>query len=234
MGQIGEKCSCLYDKTEKTTYNFEQESGNKPSSNSNKNFNAKNFLNAKVRSGSLIKSPTVKNNSYTPKYTNIDKSIAVKYPNLSDDHISLIVSLQSHARGLILRKHFAKNLKSKLEDHTYKEIDRFTKLFRTPTLIKAELNASNQFEPHGWTKYYPKDNNFFKFDYGFVLNTKLLVYDDVGVYFGQVNLDSFKHGQGTLLTKGGSKYQGSWRFNKFTGWGRHIDSDGNFYEGAKN
>ena len=46
-----------------------------------------------------------------------------------------------------------------------------------------------------------------------------------------MNLKTQKNGNGILLKSNGSKYEGSFRLNFFTGWGRFIDEEGTIYEG---
>ena len=46
-----------------------------------------------------------------------------------------------------------------------------------------------------------------------------------------MNLKTQKNGNGILLKSNGSKYEGAFRLNFFTGWGRFIDEEGTIYEG---
>lgn len=55
---------------------------------------------------------------------------------------------------------------------------------------------------------------------------------DGSIYYGKWNVSGQKHGYGTLITYDGSKYEGFWENDSINGYGRYIDSTGNFiYEG---
>ena len=55
---------------------------------------------------------------------------------------------------------------------------------------------------------------------------------DGSIYQGRWNVNGQKHGYGILITSEGSKYEGIWDKDIISGFGRYIDSSGNFiYEG---
>lgn len=216
MGQVGDKCNCFKDKSEQTTYTFEDQRDNQPSYKSN--FDANDFLNKKAKSG-IYES----------------KNFELKYPSLKDPNkLRKLVKLQTLVKGVLYRKEYERIIKKKLMQETYNLLDKYTQDFRTPTLYKAESYKNASFDPYGWKKFYSPDEKLFNFDFGKVLSTKILIYNDgLSIYSGQINLKNQKHGYGVLLTKEGMKYEGTWVNNKFTGWGRFIDTEGNIYNGKQ-
>ena len=50
-------------------------------------------------------------------------------------------------------------------------------------------------------------------------------------YVGEVNIENQLHGKGILTQKDGTKYNGTFERNIFTGVGRIIDSEGTLFEG---
>ena len=59
---------------------------------------------------------------------------------------------------------------------------------------------------------------------GRCLKTKILLYQNDSFYIGQVNINNKKHGIGKLTYKDGTRYQGFWINDKFTGWGRIMET----------
>ena len=164
------------------------------------------------------------------EYNNSNTNM-MKYPELNTlNNMRLFTKLQAVGRAFCFHKKF-KFYKPKLVEETFLSLEKYTSDFRTPTLYKAESYKNIPFDSNGWAKYYRDDEEVFEYNYGRVFNTRILVYNEMCIYMGQVNLQNHKHGQGILLTKYGVKFQGSWIHNKFTGWGRHIDIDGNIYQG---
>ena len=86
----------------------------------------------------------------------------------------------------------------------------------------------DNFSPDLWKKFYPDDDNFFDYDKGDVLNSQIT--SDNGRYYGEVNQNGEKNGFGKLFSKNKNRI-GTWRKNKFTGWGREVRSNGDIYEG---
>ncbi len=58
-----------------------------------------------------------------------------------------------------------------------------------------------------------------------------ILYGDGSVYVGYYDQDWNKEGYGILISKDGSKYEGSFNSNKFSGRGRLIERNGSYYEG---
>ncbi len=96
-----------------------------------------------------------------------------------------------------------------------------------------EINELENFDPNLWRKFYPNDESFFNFDKGEVINSETTSqnkFGDTETYIGEVNQKGEKHGFGKLYS---DRYKriGTWRNNKFMGWGREIRPSGEFYEG---
>ena len=96
-----------------------------------------------------------------------------------------------------------------------------------------EINELENFNPDLWRKFYPNDESFFNFDKGDVINTETTSQNKFGeteTYIGEVNQKGEKHGFGKLYS---NRYKriGTWRNNKFMGWGREIRPSGELYEG---
>jgi hypothetical protein len=96
-----------------------------------------------------------------------------------------------------------------------------------------EINEFENFDPDLWRMFYPNEESFFNFDKGDVMNTETTSQNKFGeteTYIGEVNEKGEKHGFGKLYS---NKYKriGTWRNNKFMGWGREIRPSGELYEG---
>lgn len=96
-----------------------------------------------------------------------------------------------------------------------------------------ELNEFEDFNPELWRKFYPNDESFFNFDKGDVINSQTKSqnkFGDTETYIGEVNQKGEKHGFGRLYS---NRYKriGTWRNNKFMGWGREVRPSGELYEG---
>lgn len=218
MGQIGDKCNCFKDKSDPNTYNFEEESNRQPMQpQSSKQFNAHEFLSKRAKSGMSFDM----------------SSTELKYPELKDSlKIHSFVKLQTAIKAFLYRKKFELVYKKQLIQETYNLLEKYTQELRTNILFKAESYKNTSYDPNGWKKFYPNEEKMFSYNFGRVFNTKLLIYNDgLSIYSGQVNIKNNKHGFGVLLTKEGMKYEGAWINNKFTCWGRFIDSEGNIYNG---
>ena len=50
------------------------------------------------------------------------------------------------------------------------------------------------------------------------------------VYIGEINSAGQKHGYGKLITPICEK-EGTWKNNRFNGWGREVRKNGEIYEG---
>ena len=98
---------------------------------------------------------------------------------------------------------------------------------------KIDFNEFDDFDPDLWKLFYPKDDEFFNFDKGDVLNSQISTQNKSGEkekYIGDINQKVEKHGFGKLFSKN-MKRIGTWRNDQFTGWGREIRENGEIYEG---
>lgn len=240
MGQVGDKCSCLFVKSEKTTYDFyegrqpEEFSEEEVSKAKNKDSFVDQFMKkSKSNNNSTFKTYDDETGRDRPTYVEKSKKSFINTNPEADKNYgknNKFKQLQSVIRGYLYRLKYPK-LKPKLVDVTNKMIDKYQNLFRTPTLYRAESYKNSPFQKDGWKNIYPKEKNMFSFNYGRLVDTQFTLINDSAYYIGCLNYEGEKHGYGVLIKKNGCKYQGFWRNNSFIGWGRYIDSDGNMYEG---
>ena len=99
----------------------------------------------------------------------------------------------------------------------------------------SQLNFKGfeDFSPDLWRKFYPEDENFFEYNKGDVINSQISSENDSGeieTYNGEVNQNGEKNGFGRLFSNNRNRI-GTWRRNKFTGWGREVRGNGDIYEG---
>lgn len=228
MGQAIDKCNCFI-KDEKNTYNIDENKVNTNTSSQistvKSNFDANAFL--QKNKLKLASSNKDKDNSDNPR-------IELTYPELNNKNvIRAIVELQSLIRGHILRKQF-KVLKPILINETLDLINQYTQDFTSTSLIKAESYKEIFYDPQGWKNHYSSlnDEKKFNYNYGRTFDTKLLIsLDKSYIYSGKTNIRNQRHGYGVMLTSDGIKYEGNWVSNKFTGWNKYIDSEGNVFIG---
>ena len=154
-----------------------------------------------------------------PKFNIRNKKTKLKFPEESKQSIS---SLSRSCKSETLRKPYIKKKVQK-------------------SIKQEEINYANQsgfkelddFNPDLWKKLCRKEGNFFNYDKGNVINTKITTVKDSNeteVYIGEVNQNNEKNGFGKLISPT-KKRVGTWRENKFTGWGREIREGGEMYEG---
>ena len=102
-----------------------------------------------------------------------------------------------------------------------------------------EQNILNDFSPDFWTNFYDKNDKFFNYEYNKGNNSiKKTIISNIDpdnenikeIYKGEVNSEGKKHGFGQLIRPDITRI-GTWRNNKFTGWGREIWESGEVYEG---
>ena len=77
-------------------------------------------------------------------------------------------------------------------------------------------------------KFYPDDENFFEYNKGNVLISQITSENEK--YYGEANQNGEKNGFGKLFSNNKNRI-GTWRKNRFTGWGRDIRENGDIYEG---
>lgn len=237
MGQLPDKCNCFY-KDEKNTFSVEDENYNNTFKNKNiysivdNNINVKNTYDANT-----YIAKNINNNQYKSTNSNILnlKHLEDKYSDLKNkDNINKIINIQSIIKGIIYRKHFAL-IKPKLIEDIIETINSYASLFTTNELKKAENYNIINYTTDGWTKYYTEDKNIFNIDYGIIVYTRLLISNNKSeIYSGETNIYNKKHGYGVKLDDLGNKYEGFWYNDKFSGWGKLIDKEGNTYIGKQN
>ena len=96
-----------------------------------------------------------------------------------------------------------------------------------------EFKELEDFNPDLWKKICREDADFFNYDKGNVIDTQMTSVNDSNeeeTYIGEINQKGEKNGMGKLISPS-KKRIGTWRENKFTGWGREIREGGEMYEG---
>ena len=95
----------------------------------------------------------------------------------------------------------------------------------------------NDFSQDFWKNFYDIDDPFFKFEdegYTPIKTTKKITNIDNpdmdGIYTGDINSEGEMHGFGKLVSPNVTRI-GTWRHNKFTGWGKEEWANGEIYEG---
>lgn len=208
MGNLANKCSC---------------------------FNNDDKLNNQIETTQSIISSTID----SPKYSSstIKELLNVKNTNSSifkfseTKNFKNLKHLQANVKGWLLRIKYQKVLKIRLLENTSNVIKICKDKFISLNLIKSE-NTFGSFDQEKWKKYYnlQEFRDFFN-QFGLLLKTKIVVYGNNSYYIGTVNLEGWRCGYGELVNIKGTKFQGSWVNNIFSGWGRYIDEEGTLWEG---
>lgn len=226
---MGQKCSCLFNKDSDHTYVFQPQDG----------ITTANENTGKGTTGEIVNkeytraiSKKVKANDNTRNIFQMENSVSeTNLHNIDDPNIiSQLYKLQALAKGFITRRKYTKN-KTKMIEETNKLLEKYQTNFRTQNLYRAESYSHPSYDPKGWSKFYPPQTDLFNVDYGKVYEAKILLYGDKAYFSGQVDINYHKHGLGKLINKDGTKYQGFWLNDEFTGWGRYIDQEGSLFEG---
>jgi hypothetical protein len=242
MGNVANKCSCLFSKNEHLTLenlNNDNVQNRVSTQRSKDNKIEEEFM--KIKASNKLNDLFLKTHSSGKISLNNEnlktkEKIKVPFQNLSpkglENLIPYIIAFQGIIRGHILRKKFKNSLRKSLETHLAKILEKYEKKFKTPTLQKVESIKIPPFEKNGWQKHYPlESSSMFKFEYPRRYQTKFLLYNEISYYIGEVNIKNQRCGYGMMVDIEGVKYQGNWLNNKFVGWGRYIDKEGNFFEG---
>ena len=90
-----------------------------------------------------------------------------------------------------------------------------------------------KFSPEGWSLFYPENDPFFISLNNLkdcIPNQKIENPEENEVYIGEINSAGQKHGYGKLITPICEK-EGTWKNNRFNGWGREVRKNGEIYEG---
>lgn len=159
-------------------------------------------------------------------YSNSAITFKTKQPN-SQSCTRPIEKFQGLVRGVQFRAVFSQ-LRLKLEEEAMKHIKELSKRFTTPTLQKIEANPRFGYDSDGWKHRFGIDDKSLKVEYGKTFISNLLIKEKGSViYSGQTNIDCQRHGFGVSLNSEGEKYEGYWYKDEFTGWGKHVDKEGN-------
>lgn len=216
MGNV-EKCNC-FKGDDKQTYTIEErknDSKQLATTPSKSPFNANTFL------------------SKSKAKTRVNEDIEYKISSLNKSDLRSIIKLQAFIKGVLYRILFKSSVKAALIEEFNDLYNKCIEDFTTQTMLKAESYKDNCYNPNGWVDHInQKDDSRFKVNYGKVLETKLLISKDgSSIYSGSINYRQQKHGFGVLLNSNGEKFEGFWLNDKFTGWGKHIDIEGNILVG---
>ena len=168
-------------------------------------------------------------NNFNKNFSNFpnDKLTNEKIKNISANKI------QRKYRCMKNKINYRKNIRPKLIKESRIYIQNILDIILEEKQFFDE--EQNQIEPYNITnyqKFYKKNDPFFIYNYGKVFNNQIRIEkisQDYSIYQGEMNIENQKHGFGKLITK---KYTliGTWRKNKFTGWGRETDNNENYLE----
>ena len=168
-------------------------------------------------------------NNFNKNFSNLphDKLTNEKIKNISANKI------QRKYRSMKNKINYRKNIRPKLIKESRIYIQNILDIILEEKQFFDE--EQNQIEPYNITnyqKFYKKNDPFFIYNYGKVFNNQIRIEkisQDYSIYQGEMNIENKKHGFGKLITK---KYTliGTWRKNKFTGWGRETDNNENYLE----
>ena len=168
-------------------------------------------------------------NNFNKNFSNLphDKLTNEKIKNISANKI------QRKYRSMKNKINYRKSIRPKLIKESQIYIQNILDIILEEKQFFDE--EQNQIEPYAITnyqKFYKKNDPFFIYNYGKVFNNQIRIEkisQDYSIYQGEMNIENQKHGFGKLITK---KYTliGTWRKNKFTGWGRETDNNENYLE----
>ena len=102
--------------------------------------------------------------------------------------------------------------------------------------MNGKVKPYDDFKLSDWKKFYPRNDRFFNWKKGNnIIENQTKVYNindlnNVEIYKGDLNYDNQRHGIGKLTTPHYVRI-GTWRNDKFTGWGRESRRNGQVLEG---
>ena len=119
------------------------------------------------------------------------------------------------------------------ENNSNNEID-----YNIIEFYKNNVGQNTNFSPDMWKNFYPKNERFFLFNTSSGKKNQIIKKEEIDpkypneipTYHGEINSQGEKHGYGKLTSLSYEK-EGEWRNDKFTGWGREIRKNGEFFEG---
>lgn len=150
---------------------------------------------------------------------------------------SKVVKIQKEFRGFYFRKKIYPKLKEQLNQEFEKLIKSLYNQYLTPQLKKQESSIGIKHTENSYKSLYSAGYSIgvgSTFTGGVRLFTKLLILEFNNMpsfYVGEVNIDNQLHGKGILTQQDGTKYNGTFERNIFTGVGRIIDKEGTLLEG---
>ena len=95
--------------------------------------------------------------------------------------------------------------------------------------------STDDFDPKGWTRFYPENDPFFIIQDSKINHNKLKIYNqkdikNTKIYQGDLNKFGQRHGIGKFITSN-CVLIGMWKEDKFCGWGRESRCNGDVFEG---
>ena len=168
-------------------------------------------------------------NKYNQKKKNLNNK---KIPKSNQDKEKNLMAskIQNKYRCLRNKIYFQKYIKPKL----IRESENYINYLLNICKNNIEIEPEEKYSLNGYKQFYPKNDPFFKFNYGKVFSNQVRIEkiseEEFSIYRGEMNINNQKHGFGQLITP---KYIliGTWRNNNFTGWNRESNYKGNYIEG---
>ena len=121
----------------------------------------------------------------------------------------------------------------KLNPHLKEKISEILRTFDTNGIPRN----SDDFNHKNFSKFYPKQDTFFKYDNTGLIHNYILIYNEnqedlsqMEIYEGDLNQKGQRHGLGKLVTQY-YELKGLWKNDMFSGWGRQSRCNGEIYEG---
>ena len=121
----------------------------------------------------------------------------------------------------------------KLNPHLKEKISEILRTFDTNGIPRN----SDDFNHKNFSKFYPKQDPFFKYDNTSLIHNYIIIYNEnqedlsqMEIYEGDLNQKGQRHGLGKLVTQY-YELKGLWKNDMFSGWGRQSRCNGEIYEG---
>ena len=121
----------------------------------------------------------------------------------------------------------------KLNPHLKEKISEILRTFDTNGIPRN----SDDFNHKNFSKFYSKQDPFFKYDNTGLIHNYIIIYNDnqeelsqMEIYEGDLNQKGQRHGLGKLVTQY-YELKGLWKNDMFSGWGRQSRCNGEIYEG---
>ena len=121
----------------------------------------------------------------------------------------------------------------KLNPHLKEKISEILRTFDSNGIPRN----SDDFNHKNFSKFYPKQDPFFKYDNTGLVHNYIIIYNEnqedlsqMEIYEGDLNQKGQRHGLGKLVTQY-YELKGLWKNDMFSGWGRQSRCNGEIYEG---